>query len=197
MTRAAVILAGGQARRMGGGHKALLALGAARVIDYILTRLTPQVDKIALNVNEDAEAFFEFDYPLLEDHLKGYLGPLAGVHTALIWAREIGADHVLTVAGDTPFFPFDLYERLEKGLKTHPISMAATGVGLKDRHPTFALWPTDAIATLETMLKAGTRKVINFSDALGCHRVLFEEDDPFFNINRPEDLNIAEKRLVR
>ena len=193
--KAAVILAGGQSTRMGGGLKPLLKLGGRRILDHVLERLKPQVDHIAINANQADPELISYNLPLLPDLMAGHLGPLAGVHAALTWGESLGLSHVLTVAGDTPFFPEDIYAELEKGRKDQAIAMAATGAGPKDWHPTFALWPTSAHQALSDALQTGTRKVMAFSEALGTSRVIFEQSDPFFNINRPEDLIEARKRL--
>ena len=102
----AVILAGGLARRMGGGDKLLLKLGGLTLLDHIVERLTPQVSSIAINANGDPR---RFPYPVIADSLPGVSGPLAGVQAALVHAQ--GNPCVLTVSGDTPFLPADLVAR--------------------------------------------------------------------------------------
>ena len=104
-----VILAGGLARRMGGGDKSLLSLGASsRVLDQVIARLGAQVDQIVLNANGDPARFDEFGLPVVADSLDGFLGPLAGVLAGLDYAAEHGFDHIVSVAADTPFFPTNL-----------------------------------------------------------------------------------------
>ena len=103
-----VILAGGQASRMGGGDKILRPLAGRRVIDHVLERLRPQVTQMALNANGDPARFASFDLPVIADSMADFPGPLAGVLAGMDWAAAEGAEHILTVAADTPFFPADL-----------------------------------------------------------------------------------------
>ena len=105
MTPLGVVLAGGLATRMGGGDKALLPLGGRSLLAHVLARLERQVGAMALNANGDAARFAEYDLPVLADSIAGYPGPLAGVLAGLDWAATQGADAIVTVAADTPFFP--------------------------------------------------------------------------------------------
>ncbi|TIM25805.1 MAG: molybdenum cofactor guanylyltransferase MobA, partial [Mesorhizobium sp.] len=107
---AGIILAGGQSRRMGGGDKSLLALGGRRVLDHVVARLAPQVGPLALSANGDPTRFAKFGLPVLADTVEGYAGPLAGILAGLEWA-SMACSVVVTVAGDTPFFPEDVVGR--------------------------------------------------------------------------------------
>ena len=101
----AVILAGGLARRMGGGDKTLRDIGGRSLLHLVIERLAPQASPIALNANGPASRFDEFGLPVLPDPVSGFVGPLAGVLAGMEWAASIGAPHVASVAADTPFFP--------------------------------------------------------------------------------------------
>ncbi|MEM9498068.1 MAG: molybdenum cofactor guanylyltransferase MobA [Pseudomonadota bacterium] len=196
-----VILAGGRATRMGGGDKGLLRLGQRRLIDHVIDRVAPQVTRIALNANGDASRFEDFGLPVLADSIGGFAGPLAGVLAALDWASEDGAATVVTVAADTPFFPTDLVVRLqtEAGDMEHPLVLAATPGrnGRPGRHPTFGLWPVALRDDLRSALAAGVRKVVHWTDQHGTRTALFDgDDDPFFNVNTPEDLARATERAA-
>jgi len=187
-----VILAGGLARRMGGGDKGLLPLGEATILDRVIARLVPQVAGLALNANGDPARFAELCLPVIADSVDGYAGPLAGVLAGLDWAAGQGASHIVTAAWDTPFFPTDLVQRLEA--EPGPITLARTPEG---RHPTFGLWPVDLRDDLRAELLAGTRKVLAWTDRHGTSYADFEGDpDPFFNVNTPEDLAAAEELLA-
>ena len=107
-----VILAGGQALRMGGVDKAMLPLGGKTLLDHVIARLDPQVGSLALNANGDASRFRRYPMPVIGDSVDGFVGPLAGVLAGLDWAAAQGAETIVTVAADTPFFPFDLVPRL-------------------------------------------------------------------------------------
>jgi molybdopterin-guanine dinucleotide biosynthesis protein A len=192
----AVVLAGGRARRMGGGDKPLVLLGGRPLLRHILDRLGPQVAGLALNVNGDFRRFEGFGLPVLSDSLPGRPGPLAGILAALDWAAAAGAGHVLTVPGDTPFLPADLAERLDRRVRDGaPAAIAASG---GRRHPTAGLWPVAARAALRrSVAEGGLRRVNAWAEELGAVTVDFPAGpvDPFFNLNAPEDLAEAERVL--
>lgn len=197
-----VVLAGGLARRMGGGDKSLLSLGASsRVLDQVIGRLGAQVDQMVLNANGDPARFDEFGLPVVADSLDGFLGPLAGVLAGLDYAAEHGFDHIVSVAADTPFFPTDLVSALDTASKHMdvPIALAATKIegGKTLRHPTFGLWPVALREDLRSALQDGLRKVVLWTDQHGAETHVFGsgEIDPFFNINTPEDLELANKMM--
>ena len=175
---------------MGGGDKCLLPLAGGRVVlDQIIARLAGQVAHLALNANGDAARFDRFGLPVVADG-ETDAGPLAGVLAGMVWARVQGCDRLVTVAGDTPFFPDDLVVRLAAGRGDAPVAVAAT-----DRaHPVFALWDVALAAELRAALAAGTRRVMDFAAAQGAVVVRFPVAggvDPFFNINVPDDLSQA------
>ncbi|MEO0750253.1 MAG: molybdenum cofactor guanylyltransferase MobA [Pseudomonadota bacterium] len=190
-----VILAGGQATRMGGGDKGLRLLGDVTILTHVIARLDPQVAGMALNANGASARFEAFRLPVLPDSIKGFAGPLAGVLAGLDWAAAQGADSIVTVAADTPFFPCDLVPRLQmagEGM-THPLVLARTPDG---RHPTFGLWPVALREDLRTALEDGLRKVVMWTDQHAGRTALFDEPgEPFFNVNTPEDLAHAQTLL--
>ncbi len=195
---AGVILAGGQARRMGGGDKGLLTLGGQTLLQRVIDRLEPQVAEVALNANGDASRFDEFGLPVLADTVSGFVGPLAGVLAGLDWAAEREHSHIVTAAADTPFFPCDLVPKLLLNAQT-PIVLAATPDPERgmSRHPTFGLWPVDLRDDLRNALTDGVRKVVQWTDRHGTSIAPFSADpfDPFFNVNSPEDMAAAEALL--
>ncbi len=204
-----VILAGGLATRMGGGDKALLPLGDGTLLSHVVARLAPQVAAVALNANGDAARFEGLGLPVIADSIEGFAGPLAGVLAGLDWAAAQGADTVVTVAGDTPFFPCDLVPRLllaTEGMK-HPLALAATPRGEEEtksmsrsgliRHPTFGIWPVALRDDLRRALKDGLRKVVLWTDTHDGRLAEFPVAgfDPFFNVNTPDDLARAAEIL--
>ena len=196
-----VILAGGQATRMGGGDKGLLPLGGTTLLAQVIERLEPQVAGLALNANGDGARFGRFGLPVVADSIDGFAGPLAGVLAGLDWAAGQGADTIVTAAADTPFFPCDLVPRLllaSEGMAA-PLVLAATPDERRGqiRHPTFGLWPVALRDDLRAALQGGLRKVVLWSDQHDGREALFAQDgiDPFFNVNTPDDLVQAEKIL--
>lgn len=193
---AGVILAGGRATRMGGGDKGLLPLAGARLIDRVIARLSAQCAPLALNANGDPGRFAGLGLTVLPDSLPDHPGPLAGVLAGLDWAAALGLPAIVTVAADTPFFPPDLAARLAAAAGPAGLALAASpdAEGQVQRHPTFGLWPTALRDDLRTALEGGLRKIVRWTDAHGAGTALFSADpfDPFFNVNTPADLAVAE-----
>ena len=199
---AGVILAGGLASRMGGGDKSLKSLGKKTILEHVIDRLSPQVTNIALNANGNPLRFAKFKIPVINDQTDQFLGPLAGVLSGLDWAYEKGFSHIVTVAADTPFFPPSLVQMLWIALlnSESQIALAATkekGSKKIIRHPTFGLWPVDLRGDLKNSLNLGVRKVVLWTETHKHVDVLFkiETDDPFFNVNTYQDLDIAQRRV--
>jgi len=188
MTRAvgvaAVVLAGGQARRMGGGDKALVMLAGRPLLAHVMDRIGPQVRLLAINANGDG-ARFGLDVPVVPDVTAGGLGPLAGVLTAMDWAAVQGADRVLTVAVDTPFLPVDLVDRMLA--VDAPVVLARTADGWQG---TTGLWSVSLRDRLRADLTDGARKVTDWALAMGAVAALCPAGTPppFFNVNTPDDL---------
>ncbi|MBZ9677660.1 molybdenum cofactor guanylyltransferase MobA [Mesorhizobium sp. ES1-1] len=198
---AGIILAGGRSRRMGGGDKSLLALGGARLLDHVIARFAPQVGTLVLSANGDPGRFAGLSLPVRPDTVAGFAGPLAGVLAGLDWAAEnTRCPYLVTAAGDTPFLPENLVERLMAATTGIRGSMAVASSGSR-QHPTFALWPLDCRDDLRRFLvDEGNKRVSAFMDRRDCIEVDFPiEDisgvsfDPFFNINTPDDLAEAER----
>jgi molybdopterin-guanine dinucleotide biosynthesis protein A len=197
-----IVLAGGKSSRMGGEDKCLKLLGGKPILARVLDRLTPQVSDVAINANGEAARFAPFGLPVLADSVTGYAGPLAGMHAGLAWARRSHptARYVVTVAADTPFFPLDLVRRFLRELadgQTPLVARSASGV-----HPVIGLWPVAIAPALEAALEEGLRKVGDWTRQQGATEVFFPPVelggatvDPFFNINRPEDLAAADVLL--
>ncbi|MFA5582302.1 MAG: molybdenum cofactor guanylyltransferase MobA [Paracoccaceae bacterium] len=183
-----VILAGGRARRMGGGDKGLQMLAGQTLLARITARLGPQVCKMALSANGPAERFAGLGLPVLPDSVGA--GPLAGILAGMDWAAARGDAALITVPGDTPFLPADLVMRLQGA----GFAMAASGGVL---HPTFGLWPVDLRDALRDALSGGMRRVREFAQAHGAGTVDFPDEAAFFNINTPQDLIQAEAMLAR
>jgi molybdenum cofactor guanylyltransferase len=186
------ILAGGLARRLGGGDKALRMIGGRTVLSRMLDRLTPQVTQLMLNANDDPRRFQGVGLPVVADSLSDHPGPLAGVLAALEWtafsAPEI--EWVVTVPGDAPFIPRDLVRRLHAGRLCDSVILACAGSRGRT-HPVVALWPVSIRDALRhAVAKDGIRKVDTFMQSYSRSVVEWDTEpvDPFFNVNTPADL---------
>lgn len=193
-----VILAGGLATRMGGGDKGRLMLGGHSLLDLVINRLAPQVHSIVLNANGDAARFADLDLPVVADSVAEFPGPLAGVLAGLDFAAEQGAQHIVTVAADTPFFPETLVEHLIAHAGPSGLCLAASRdtEGKLWRQPTFGLWPVALRDDLRSALKDGLRKVVLWTDQHNAGQAEFQAApfDPFFNVNTPKDLDQAQSQ---
>ena len=193
------VLAGGLARRMGGGDKPMRSLGGQTMLGHVLARLAPQVEAVVLNANGDASRFAGFGLPVVPDGLPDHPGPLAGILAALDWAAQERPDlpWVVSVPGDSPLIPHDLVDRLH-------VVRAAAGVPLAcarsagQVHPPVGLWAVALRDDLRAALLAGERKIDRWTARHGCAPVDWPATpvDPFFNANTPEDLDAAERMLA-
>jgi molybdopterin-guanine dinucleotide biosynthesis protein A len=190
------ILAGGLARRMGGGDKGLIRLGGRLVLDHVLDRLKPQVSQVMLNANGDPTRFAHYGLPVVPDSVEGFAGPLAGVLAGLEWARDnTQAEWVATAATDTPFFPVDFVTRMLAAIEAAGADMACAASDGR-HHPVFGLWPVRLAADLRhALVEEDLRKVDLWTARHKLVAVEFatQPHDPFFNVNRPEDVEEAER----
>jgi len=187
------ILAGGLARRMGGGDKPLRTIGGRTVLARIVGRVTPQVARLILNANDDPRRFDGFRLPVVADSLPDHPGPLAGVLAALDWtaAADPSIAWVVTAPGDAPFVPRDLVARLHAA-RSGRGAMFACAASQGRTHPVIALWPVAIRDELRRAVAAqGIRKIDLFTERRGgCAVAEWPTNpvDPFFNVNTPEDL---------
>jgi molybdopterin-guanine dinucleotide biosynthesis protein A len=193
-----VVLAGGLARRMGGGDKPLRILAGQPLLAHVVARLRPQVSALLLNANGDPARFAPFGLPVVADGVADYPGPLAGVLAALDWAaaRQSGLDWVVSVPGDSPFVPADLVARLHQARQAAGVPMSCARSGGWS-HPPVGLWPVALRAELRAALLAGERKIDRWTARFGCAAAEWPDApwDPFFNANTPEELADAEALL--
>jgi molybdopterin-guanine dinucleotide biosynthesis protein A len=199
MTILGVLLAGGRARRMGGGDKGLSILGGRPMMERIIERAQSQVSVLIINANGDVERFKNFEIEVIPDVIDGFAGPLAGVLTGLEWAvmHAPEVDWVATFATDAPFVPFDLVKRLFSAVYSDNADLACACSNGRS-HPVFGLWPVHLADDLRrAMIDEKIRKI----DAWTARYKLIEVDfsikpiDPFFNVNAPEHLVEAEALL--
>lgn len=192
-----VILAGGLARRMGGGDKPMREIGGRSILDHVIERFSPQCDHLILNANGDPARFASFGFPVVADTIADYPGPLAGVLAALDWvaANQPQIQWVASVAGDCPFLPRDLVARFHDArLKDDAQLVVAASAGRS--HPVIGLWSVALRDELRhALVEEGMRKVGQWAARYKLATVTWpaEPVDPFFNANTVEDLSEAER----
>ena len=193
-----LLLAGGQARRMGGGDKCLRKLGGVTLLERAIDRARPQVGHLLLNANGDPARFAGFGLDVVVDVIEGFAGPLAGVLTGMVWAaaHRPGDVWLATFPTDAPFFPADLITRLRIAADDANADVVCATSGGRT-HPVFSLWRISLADDLEHAIRTGTRKIDLWTARHKLVEVDFasEQIDPFFNANTPEDLKIAAQWL--
>jgi molybdenum cofactor guanylyltransferase len=192
-----VVLAGGLARRMGGGDKPLREIGGRTILARVIARLEPQCQCLAINANGDPRRFASFGLPVIADGVKDTPGPLAGILAALDWAAANRPDaaFILTAPGDCPFLPRDLVARLSQALIAESADLAVAA-SRGQSHPVIGLWSValrDALR--QALIVEGLRKVGQWTAGTRLATVAWPAEplDPFFNANTVDDLAEAEK----
>jgi len=186
-----LVLAGGLARRMGGGDKARIAIGGVTIIERVLACLAPQCTRIVINANADPARFADTKLPVVADSVPDFAGPLAGILAGLDWAalHLPKCEWLASVPGDCPFLPNDLVARLHAARVAAGAPLACARSG-EWRHPVVGLWSLALRDDLRRALVAeGLRKIEIWTARHGVAIADWpaEPVDPFFNVNTPED----------
>jgi molybdopterin-guanine dinucleotide biosynthesis protein A len=192
-----IILAGGLARRMGGADKGLIQIAERPILAHVIERLQPQCEAVVLNANGDPDRFAQFGLDVVPDDIEGFAGPLAGILAGLDHVTKYRPDisYAVSAPADTPFIPRDLVQKLASARSSvsADVAVACTGAHL---HYTVALWKVELRDDLrQALVEEDVRSVRVFVERR-CHAVALWRDepyDPFFNVNRPEDLAKAEE----
>ena len=197
---AGVLLAGGLARRMGGGDKCMRPLAGETLLARVIARVAPQVGPLILNANGDPARFAPYGLPVVADVVEGHAGPLAGILTALDWAAENAPHHplVASFATDAPFLPLDLVETMVEARDLAGVDLACAASDGR-AHPVFGLWPVELRADLrDALVERGERKIDRWTASHRLVEVAFPctPVDPFFNANREDDLAEAERLIA-
>ena len=192
-----VLLAGGLARRMGGGDKPMRSIGGRTILERVIARLSPQCDGLILNANGDPARFAAFGLQVIADDVPDFPGPLAGILAALDWTatNRPGVSWVLSAAGDCPFLPRDLVARLHEAREREnaPLAVAASG---GQSHPVIGLWRVDLREQLRhALVVEDLRKIDRWTARYPLATVTWPTEplDPFFNANTVEDVAEAER----
>tara|TARA_Y100000590_G_scaffold445510_1_gene577804 strand:+ start:91 stop:720 length:630 start_codon:yes stop_codon:yes gene_type:complete len=191
-----VILTGGLSSRMGGGIKSLLKFNNISIFDRIFEKINNQVDHLIINSNDTENSFDKYNVDIVQDNIKGFIGPLAGIHASMKWIvnNKKNVKWLCTIPCDTPFIPEDLVDKLFNNAlnNKHDIVLARSNTR---SHPIVGIWKVDLINNLEKHLINGTRKIMDWAS---IHSLGYEDFnnlyyDPFFNINNKNDISKAEK----
>ncbi|MDE5445681.1 molybdenum cofactor guanylyltransferase MobA [Bradyrhizobium sp. CSA207] len=192
-----VLLAGGLARRMGGGDKPMRTIGGRTILDRVIARLTPQCDGLILNANGDPARFAAFGLTVVPDNIPDFPGPLAGILAALEWtvANRPEVEWVLSAAGDCPFLPRDLVARLHEARERESAQLAVAASG-DQSHPVIGLWRVNLRDQLRhALVVEDLRKIDRWTARYPLATVTWPTEplDPFFNANTVEDIAEAER----
>jgi molybdopterin-guanine dinucleotide biosynthesis protein A len=196
-----VVLAGGLARRIGGGDKPMRVVAGRTILERIVARLAPQCAGLILNAHGDPARFESFGLPIVADSAPGFVGPLAGILAALDWAAAERPDvaWVVSAAGDCPFLPRDLVARLQAARMSENAQLAVAASGGR-AHPATGLWRVALREDLRrALLVEDCRKVSLWTARYRLAAASWPTApiDPFFNVNTSEDLAEAERLAQR
>jgi molybdopterin-guanine dinucleotide biosynthesis protein A len=192
-----ILLAGGLARRMGGGDKPMRTIAGRTILERVITRLGPQCGGLVLNANGDPARFAPFGLPVIADSVADFPGPLAGILAGLDWvaAHQPDVAWVLSTAADCPFLPRDLVERLHQARieRNAQVALAASG---GQTHHVIGLWSVALREELRhALVTKDIRKVERWTAGYSPATVTWPTEplDPFFNANTANDLVQAER----
>jgi molybdopterin-guanine dinucleotide biosynthesis protein A len=192
-----VLLAGGLARRMGGGDKPMRTIGGKTILTRVIARLAPQCDGLILNANGDPARFASFGLPVIADSVADFPGPLAGILAALDWmaAHRPEVKRILSAAADCPFLPRDLVARLEQARAAGNAELAVAASD-GQTHPVIGLWSVHLRNELRhALVKEDIRKIDRWTARYPLATVTWPVTpvDPFFNANTIDDIAEAER----
>ncbi len=188
-----VILAGGLARRMGGVDKGLVELAGRPMIEHVLDALAPQVGSLLINANRNLDRYAAYGQPVVSDTLQGYMGPLAGVLSAM---QRLASGFLVTVPCDAPLLAPDLVSRLYDACIAQGADVAVATDGRRQQ-PVFLLLRAGTAPALESYLAGGGRKIDTWFAQLRLAEADFSDaPDTFVNVNDPHERQRLEARLL-
>lgn len=176
------VLAGGAGSRMGGQDKGLVAWQSRPLVEWVLERLAPQVDRILISANRNLAQYQATGHEVVQDALPDYPGPLAGILAGLSRCPE--SSWMVVVPCDAPKLPLDLVERLQQQA-SNSSALLTYAITLDGPQPTFSLIHSSLAASLGDYLASGKRKVLDWYQCVGAQSVDFtHQPDAFLNINQ-------------
>jgi molybdenum cofactor guanylyltransferase len=192
-----ILLAGGLARRMGGGDKPMRIIAGQTLLERLIARMAPQCDGLVLNANGEEARFADFGLPVIADSVADFPGPLAGILAGLDWAATDRPDvaWVVSVPTDCPFLPRDLVARLHHSRAEQNAQLAVAASGGRS-HPVIGLWAVSLREELRHALTVeNVHKVDRWTARYRLATVTWPSEpfDPFFNVNTADDIAQAER----
>jgi len=178
---------------MGGGIKSFIEFNEKNIFDRILEITKPQIKKIMISCNTEESKLKKYKYPVIKDLKKGYLGPLAGIHSTMKWLinNEPDVEWLITIPGDTPFIPSDLISQFKDKISLNLKIIIAKSKS--KTHPIIGAWNICLFESLDKELDNGIRKIMSWAELHPLDFINYsaEKYDPFFNINTKEDIQKA------
>ena len=178
---------------MGGEDKGLIELLGRPLLDYIITGLRPQVGGILVNANRNLARYREFGYPVVEDMLGDYFGPLVGMATGM---QAAGTPLLMSVPCDSPFVPAQLGETLYTTLTDADAEICVAHDGTR-LQPVYALLRCRLLPDLLAYLNDGGRKIDTWYAQHHTVPANFSATpEVFLNLNTPDDKRRLENTLA-
>lgn len=179
---------------MGGTDKGLMPVAGKPAIEYLLQRLRPQLDTILISANRNLDRYARYGYPVIEDTISGFPGPLAGIAAGL---HACTTRYLLCLPVDAPLLGDRYVVRMKTCMdKTAGPACVATFNGKPE--PVFCLLRKDLEQTLLDYLAGGHRSVQAWLQGIGAHPVDFDDwPGQFININLEQDQRELEARLLQ
>ena len=192
-----VVLAGGKSRRFG-SDKSSVKLGDKSLIEHTISKIENNFKEILIITNNENIIFNNNNVFLINDIIKGYLGPLVGVLTAMVWVKKNKKNYnwIATFPCDTPFFDQSVIETIIKYPQKSTKKLFFLKSGNK-RHNIFGLWSMELKDILLKDINNGYRKVEEWANKVGSEiiEINSKNDNNFLNINTKEDLEKAKKKI--
>mgnify|MGYP001246345703 CR=1 FL=1 len=193
-----VILAGGKSKRFG-TDKSTIKLGNKTLIEHTISKIEKDFSEILIVVKDQVFQVEKKNIFFIEDYIKGHLGPLVGVLSAMKWIKKNNKQYqwIATFPCDTPFFDTSIIEKYKSNINSNESLLYFIKSNQK-RHNIFGLWSVKLMDILENdLVNNNFRKVEEWADKIGVKMIDIKSDkfDNFFNINTKTDLEEAKKLL--
>ena len=193
----AAILAGGKSMRFRDGDKINIKVNSTHIIDYLIKSI-PKKLNIIVNTNSIRIDTTKNKLTIVKDRHEGYLGPLAGIYSSMMWAsiNDPKSTHILSIPIDNPLISIGNINKILKLSKNHPKKIIVASWN-GSTNPVLGIWPIEMSNKLNEDISNGARSVEEWSRNNGRLLVNYISfADPFININTIDDLKSLESRLT-